>query len=98
MDSFKQYIIKEMGEGEVPAEEQMIDEAGNISSAIAIKKANDAIKFGRQAISAKRLEDKVDALARQNGAISSLVLMSVAVSGKSSFALLVAKGLSVRNL
>lgn len=103
MDSFKQYIIKEMGEDdcveitEVPAE-QMIDEAGNISSAIAIKKANDAIKFGRQAISAKRLEDKVDALARQNGAISSLVLMSVAVSGKSSFASLVAKGLSVRNL
>ena len=102
MDSFKEYIIKEGGShvsiNEVPAEEQIIDEAGNISSAIAIKKANDAFKFGRQAISAKKLEDKVDALARQNGAISSLVLMSVAVSGKSSFASLVAKGLSVRNL
>ena len=49
MDSFKQYIIKEGGSHvfEVPAEEQIINEAGNISSAIAIKKANDAIEFGR---------------------------------------------------
>lgn len=70
----------------------------NISSVMAIKQSNNAVKYGRKAISAKRLEDKLDYLARQNGAIAGLVLMSVAVSGNKSFSSSLAKNLSVRKL
>ena len=75
-----------------------IAEAGNISSALAIKVQNDVVKHGRRAVSAKRLEDKIDALAKQNVSIGGLVLMSVAVSGGKSLGSLVAKGLSIRGL
>lgn len=90
MDSFREFIDSDYKTG--------IVEAGNISSALAIKVQNDVVKYGRRAVSAKKLEDKIDALARQNASIGGLVLMSVAVSGGKSLGSLVAKGLSVRGL
>lgn len=90
MVSFKEFIDRDY--------EMEIAEAGNISSALAIKVQNDVVKYGRRAVSAKKLEDKIDALARQNASIGGLVLMSVAVSGGKSLGSLVAKGLSVRGL
>ena len=82
--------------GETPLE--FLDEAGNISSALAVKIQNDIIKFGKDALRAKRVEDKLDYLARQNGALSGLVLMSIAVSGDKSFMSTLSKGLSLRKV
>ena len=90
MDSFREFIDRDC--------EMEIFEAGNISSAMAIKVQNDIVKYGRKAVGVRNLEDKIDALARQNVSIGGLVLMSVAVSGKGSLGSLVAKGLSIRGL
>ena len=82
--------------GETPLE--LLDEAGNISSAVAVKIQNDVIKFGKNALKAKDIDDKLDYLARQNGALSGLVLMSIAVSGDDSFIGKLSKGLSLRKV
>tara|TARA_Y100000593_G_scaffold91882_1_gene181885 strand:- start:694 stop:948 length:255 start_codon:yes stop_codon:yes gene_type:complete len=84
MKSFKQF--------------SQIDEAGNISSSLAIKLQNDVIRFGKDAIRSKRIEDKLDNLAKQNGALSGLVLMSIAVSGEDSVMSRLSKGLSLRKI
>ena len=95
MDSFKQFSSGNSTLDDLHWED--FQEA-NISSVTAIKQSNNAIKFGREAISAKSVEDKIDALARQNGAIAGLVLMSIAVSGNKSFSSSLSKNLSVRKL
>lgn len=77
---------------------ELLDEAGNISSAVAVKIQNDVIKFGKNALKAKDIDDKLDYLARQNGALSGLVLMSIAVSGDKSFMSTLSKGLSLRKV
>ena len=82
--------------GEFPLE--LLDEAGNISSAVAVKIQNDVIKFGKNALKAKDIDDKLDYLARQNGALSGLVLMSIAVSGGDSFVSKLSRGLSLRKV
>ena len=95
MDSFKQFSSGNSTLDDLHWED--FQEA-NISSVMAIKQSNNAVKYGRKAISAKRLEDKLDYLARQNGAIAGLVLMSIAVSGNKSFSSSLSKNLSVRKL
>lgn len=76
----------------------VLDEAGNISSSLALKIQNDIIRYGRNVITAKKIESKLDYLARQNGSLSGLVLMSIAISGKKSIIGSLAKGLSLRKV
>ena len=95
MDRFTEYITNSKG-GETPPE--FLDEAGNISSALAVKIQNDVIRFGKDALRAKDIDAKLDYLARQNGALSGLVLMSIAVSGDKSFMSTLSKGLSLRKV
>ncbi len=77
---------------------ELLDEAGNISSGLAIRIHNSIIKYGKEVIKAKSIEDKLDLMAKQNVSIGGLVLMSVAVSGGKSFLSLVSKGLSNRGI
>ena len=79
-------------------EMELLDEAGNISSGLAIKKHNQVLKYGKDVVKAKSVEDKLDMLARQNASLGGLVLMSVAVSGDKSFGSSLARALSLRNL
>ena len=80
------------------SEMELLDEAGNISSGLAIKKHNQVLKYGKDVVKAKSVEDKLDMLARQNTSLGGLVLMSVAVSGDKSFGSSLAKALSLRNV
>jgi len=80
------------------SEMELLDEAGNISSGLAIRKHNQVLKYGKDVVKAKSVEDKLDMLARQNASLGGLVLMSVAVSGDKSFGSSLAKALSLRNL
>ena len=77
------------------SEMELLDEAGNISSGLAIRKHNQVLKYGKDVVKVKSVEDKLDILARQNASLGGLVLMSVAVSGDKSFASSIAKGLSL---
>jgi len=80
------------------SEMELLDEAGNISSGLAIKKHNQVLKYGKDVVKAKSVEDKLDMLARQNTSLGGLVLMSVAVSGDKSFGSSIVRALSLRNL
>jgi len=80
------------------SEMELLDEAGNVSSGLAIRKHNQVLKYGKDVVKAKSVEDKLDMLARQNASLGGLVLMSVAVSGDKSFGSSLAKALSLRNL
>ena len=80
------------------SEMELLDEAGNISSGLAIRKHNQVLKYGKDVVKAKSVEDKLDILARQNASLGGLVLMSVAVSGDKSFGSSLAKALSLRNV
>ena len=80
------------------SEMELLDEAGNISSGLAIKKHNQVLKYGKDVVKAKSVEDKLDMLARQNASLGGLVLMSVAVSGDKSFGSSIVRVLSLRNL
>ena len=48
------------------SEMELLDEAGNVSSALAIRKHNQVLKYGKDVVKAKSVEDKLDMLARQN--------------------------------
>ena len=80
------------------SEMELLDEAGNISSGLAIRKHNQVLKYGKDVVKAKSVEDKLDMLARQNAGLGGLVLMSVAVSGDKSFGSSIVKALSLRNV
>ena len=95
MYRFKQFV-NEVERNKVP--EIDLDEASNMSASLAIKVQNDVIGFGRDAIRARSVEDKIKYLAKQNGALSGLVLMSIAVSGDKSFLGSLSKGLSLRKV
>lgn len=77
---------------------EVVTEAGNISSGLAIKRHNDVIKFGRQVLRERKLEEKIDLIAKALVAHSSISLMSVAVSGGKSFGSTIAKGASLRGI
>ena len=80
------------------SEMELLDEAGNISSGLAIKKHNQVLKYGKDVVKAKSVEDKLDMLARQNASLGGLVLLAIANSGDKSFGSTLAKGLSLRTL
>ena len=88
MMDFKTYI----------EEQELLDEAGNISSSMAIRKHNDVLKYGKDVIRSKSIEDKLDAMAKQNVSVGGLALMSIAVSGEKSFTSLIVKGISTRKI
>ena len=89
MIDFKTFIEEE-------SEMELLDEAGNVSSVLAIRKHNQMIKYGKEVVKSKSIEDKLDMLARQNTSLGGLALLAIANSGDKSFGL--AKGLSLRNL
>ena len=80
----------------------VVNEAGNISSALAIKQQNKVIQSGKDVkkikVKDKRLNDKLNAIAEQNAALAGMVLMGIAVSGEGSFTSTIAKGLSLRGI
>lgn len=77
---------------------ELLDEAGNISSGVAVRKHNQILKYGKEVVKAKSVEDKLDMLARLGVSLGGLILMSVAVSGEKSFGSSIAKALSLRNI
>ena len=77
---------------------ELLDEAGNISSGVAIRKHNQILKYEREVVKAKSVEDKLDMLARLGVSLGGLILMSVAVSGDKSFGSSIARALSLRNI
>ena len=91
MIDFKTFIEEE-------SEMELLDEAGNVSSALAIRKHNQMIKYGKEVVKAKSVEDKLDMLARLGVSLGGLVLLSIVNSGDKSFGSALAKGLSLRNL
>ena len=80
------------------ADVELLDEAGNISSGLAIRKHNQVLKYGKDVIKAKTVEDKLDMLARLGVSIGGLVLLAIANSGSKSFGSSIAKALSLRNI
>ena len=76
----------------------LLDEAGNISSGIAIKKHNDVIKLGREVLRSRDATAVDKLLAKMIVSASGLSLMSVAVSGDKSFSSTIAKGASLRGI
>ena len=80
------------------SEMELLDEAGNVSSALAIRKHNQVLKYGKEVVKSKSVEDKLDMLARQNASLGGLVVLAIANSGDKSFGSTLAKGLSLRNL
>ena len=80
------------------SEMELLDEAGNVSSGLAIRKHNQVLKYGKEVVKSKSVEDKLDMLARQNVSLGGLVLLAIANSGDKSFGSTLAKGLSLRNL
>ena len=79
-------------------EMELLDEAGNVSSGLAIRKHSQVLKYGKEVVKSKSVEDKLDMLARQNVSLGGLVLLAIANSGDKSFGSTLAKGLSLRNL
>ena len=77
---------------------ELLDEAGNISSGVAVRKHNQILKYGKEVVKAKSVEDKLDMLARLGVSLGGLILMSVVVSGDKSFGSSIAKALSLRNI
>lgn len=77
---------------------ELLDEAGNISSALAVKKHNDVLKHGRNVLRSRDAREIDKEIARMIAAASGLSLMAVAVSGEGSFTSTIAKGASLRGL
>ena len=46
------------------SEMELLDEAGNVSSGLAIRKHNQVLKYGKEVVKSKLVEDKLDMLAR----------------------------------
>ena len=77
---------------------ELLDEAGNISSGIVLKKHNDVLKYGKQILRSRDSRDVDKMLARMIASSSSLSLMAVAVGGDKSFVSTITKGASLRGL
>ena len=79
-------------------EANLLDEAGNISSGIALKKHHNCINYGRQIVKSRETTDGEKILAKMLVEVASLALMSIAVSGEGSFLSSVAKGATLRKI
>ena len=56
--------------------------SGAITNTLAVKLMRDISALEKKVVSSKRLEDKVDNLAKQNTKLASLDAIAIAVSGK----------------
>lgn len=77
---------------------EFLDEAGNISAGIALKKHNNCIKYGRQIVKSRKSTDGEKLLAKMIVETASLSLMAVANSGEKSLLSTVAKGATLRKI
>ena len=75
-----------------------LDEAGNFSAGVAIKKYHNCIKYGRKIVKSRTSTDSEKLLAKILVEIASLVLIAVATSGEKSFLSTVAKGATLRKI
>ena len=91
MEKYKDYTLDEI-------QTNRLNEANMISSALAIKQQNNALRYGKNVLRSKSVEDKLDAVARQNVAVANLAIIAVAVSGEASGMSKLAQGLSLRNI
>ena len=80
------------------SEMELLDEAGNISSGVAIRKHSQLLKYGKGVVKAKSVEDKLDMLARLGVGLGGMILLAIANSGGKSFGSSIAKALSMRGL
>ena len=80
------------------SEMELLDEAGNVSSGLAIRVHNQVLRYGKEVVKAMSVEDKLDMMARQNASLGGLISLAVANSGSKSFGSTLVKGLSLRNL
>jgi len=101
--SFSEFLDKYKGMSMNEIEVSNLQEGGNISSGLVLKKHNEALKHGRDVIRTKvrdrDLNDKLNALARQIDAVSSIVVIAAALSGQEdSFLSKVAQGSSLRRI
>ena len=75
-----------------------LDEAGNFSAGVAIKKHNNCIKYGRQIVKSRTSTDSEKLLAKMLVETASLALIAVATSGEKSFLSTVAKSATLRKI
>ena len=76
----------------------LLDEAGNVSSGVALRKHSSVLRNGRRVLSDRNSSDVEKLLARMLADVAGLCMLSIAVSGDSSVLSSVAKGASVRSL
>ena len=92
-------VIEDMGHDVLYDDEaNLLDEAGNISSGMALKKHHNTINYGRQIVKSRTSTDSEKLLAKMLVEVASLALMSIAVSGEGSFLSSVAKGATLRKI
>ena len=96
MKTFKE-VITEI-EKKQSLNDVVLDEAGNFSAGVAIKKHHNCITYGRQIMKSRKSTDSEKLLARMMVETASLALMAVANSGEKSFLSTVAKGATLRKL
>lgn len=81
-----------------PDDVEILDEAGNISSAVAMAKYNSVLKSGRRLVGSKSATEDDKLIARMLVDVAGLSLMSVASSGSKSFMSSLAKVSTLRGL
>ena len=91
MGKYKDYTLDQI-------QTNRLNEANMISSSLAIKQQNNALRHGKDVLKSKRVEDKLDALARLGVAVANLSIIAVAVSGEASGMSKLAQGLSLRSI
>lgn len=101
--TFSQFLDKYKDMSMEEIELSNLQEAGNVSSGLILKKHNDALKHGRDVLRKRvrdrDLNDKLDSLAKQLDAVSAIAVMAAALSGKEDSALSkVAQGSSLRSI
>jgi len=91
MEKYKDYTLDEI-------QTKRLSEANMVSSSLAIKQQNNALRHGKDVLKSKRVEDKLDALARLGVSVANLAIIAVAVSGEASGMSKLAQGLSLRSI
>ena len=76
----------------------VLNEAGNFSADIAIKKYHNCIKYGMQIVKSRTSTDSEKPLAKMLVKTASLPMVAVAISGEKSFLSAVAKNTTLRKI
>jgi len=101
--TFKEFLNRHKEDTLEEIQVKYLEEAGNVSSGLLLKRHNDKFKHGKDVLRIKLrdrdLNDKLDALARQIDAVGSIGVIAGALSGgEDSFLSKVAQGSSVRSI